>query len=100
MMIHKQKKVKLANKETTNRRNPDWTLGIYFTAFKVAQYIHVAENRREKGEAKKVTEKKTATRKMHIRLNKHEAFDRCINSMKSLSLSTTNEERLIQLMKK
>ena len=55
MMILKQNKVKLENEDTTTRRNPDSTSGIYLTAVKVAQCRHVAENRREKEEGKKVT---------------------------------------------
>ena len=98
MMILNQKKVKLANEDTATRRNPDPNSGIYFTAVKVAQFRHVADNRKEKEEAKKVTAKKTATRKVHIQLNRSEDFYRCINSMNSLSSSTTNEERLIQII--
>ena len=98
MMILKQHKVKLVNKDTTTRRNPDLTSGVYLTAVKVAQYRQVDENRREKEEAKKETAKKTATRKVHLQLKQYEALDRCINSMNSLSSSTTDEERLIQLI--
>ena len=47
-MIIKKRKAKLANEGTTTRRNPDLTPGIYLTAVKVAQYIQVDENRREK----------------------------------------------------
>ena len=47
---------------------------------------------------KKITAKKTATRKILLQLKKSEAFYMCINSMKSLSLSTTDEDRLIQLL--
>ena len=54
--------------------------------------------RREMDEAKKITAKKTATRKILLQLKRSEAFDMCINSMNSLSLSTTNEDRLIQLI--
>ena len=53
MMTIKQNKVKLAKKDTTTRRNPDSTLGIYLTAAKVAQYRQVTENSREKEDAKK-----------------------------------------------
>ena len=62
----------------------------------MAQCRQVAVNRREKEEAKKTTAKKTATRKVHLQLKRYEDFDRRINSMKILSLSTTDEERLIQ----
>ena len=47
----------MANEDTTTRRNPDLTSGIYLTAVKVAQYRQVADNRREKEEEKKVTSK-------------------------------------------
>ena len=53
---------------------------------------------REREEAKKVKANKTATRKVHLQLKTYEAFYRCINSMNSMSLSTTYEERLIQLI--
>ena len=89
MMILNQKKVKLTNEDTDTRSNPDSTLGIYLTTVKVEQYIQVADNRREKEEAKKVTAKKTATREVHLQLKRYEDFDRRINSMKILSSSTT-----------
>ena len=50
-------------------------------------------------EAKKITENKTATRKVYLQLNRYEGFDRCIKSMNSISLSTINEERFIRLIK-
>ena len=55
IMILNQKKVKLANQDTTTKRKSDSNLGIYLTTAKVFQCIQVAENRREKEEAKKVT---------------------------------------------
>ena len=97
-MILNQKKVKLENEDTTSRRNTASTLGIYLTDVKVKQFRKMDENRREKEEAKKVTAKKTATVKVHRQLKRYEAFDRCINSMDSLSLSNTNEESFIQLI--
>ena len=60
MTILNQKKVRLVNDETSTR-NPDSSMGIYLTAAKVAQCTLVADNRREKEEAKKETAKKTAT---------------------------------------
>ena len=57
------------------------------------------ENRREEEEGKKVTAKKTATRKVHLQLKRSEYFDGYINSMNSLYSSTTDKERLIQLIK-
>ena len=99
MMILNQNKVKLANEDTPTRRNLDLTSGIYIIAGKVAQYRQLAENRRKKEEAKNVTEKKIATRKVHLQLTISEAFDTCINSTNSLSSSTIDEERLIQLTK-
>ena len=58
----------------------------------------MAENRREKEEAKKVAAKKTATRRVHLQLKLSEVFDRCINSINSVSSSTADEESLIQLI--
>ena len=49
-------------------------------------------------EAKKITAKKTATRKILLRLKRSKAFDMCINSTNSLYSSTTDEDRLIQLL--
>ena len=97
-MVLKQKKVKLVNEDTITRRNPDSTLGIYLTAVKVAQCRQVAENRREKEEAKKETANNTSTKKVHLQLKRSEAFDRCIKSINSLSSSTTYEERCIQII--
>ena len=57
----------------------------------------MAENRREKEEAKNITSKKTATRNVHLQLNISEDFDGFINSVNSLSLYITNEEMLIRL---
>ena len=51
MMILHQKKVILVHYETS-RRNPGSSSGIYLTASKVAQCRPMAENRREKEEAK------------------------------------------------
>ena len=48
--------------------------------------------------AKKITEKKTATIKVHLQLKRSEAFDMCINYMNSMSSSTTDEYRFIQLI--
>ena len=60
MTILNQKKVRLVNDETLMRK-PDSIMGIYPNAYKVAQYILVADNRIEKGEAKQEIAKKTAT---------------------------------------
>ena len=65
MMIIKQKKLKMENEGAATRRNPDSIFVVYLTAVKVSQFRQVADNRREKEEAKKVTAKKTATRKFH-----------------------------------
>ena len=100
MMIIKQKKVKMENGDANTRRNPNSTSGIYLTAARVTQCRHVAENRREMDEAKKITAKKKATRKIHLQLKIYEAFDICIKSMNSLSLSNTDEDRFIQLIQK
>ena len=49
-------------------------------------------------EAKKITAKKIATRKIDIQLKRSEDFDMYINSMNSLSSSTTDEYRFIQII--
>ena len=55
MMILKKKKVKLENQDTTTRKNPESPSVIFLTAVKVSQCRQVADNKREKEEAKKVT---------------------------------------------
>ena len=99
MMIHQQKKVKLADEDANTRINPNSTSGIYLTADKVAQCRKVAANRREMYEAKNITAKKIAKRKILIQMKRSEAFDMCINSINSLYLSTNDEDRWIQLLK-
>ena len=98
MMIHQQKKVKLEDEDANTRSNPNSTSGIYLTASKVAQCRQMAANRREMDEAKKITAKNTATRKILLQLKRSEAFDMCINSMNSLSSSYTDKDRLIQIL--
>ena len=100
MMIIEQKKEKLENEDTTTGRNPDYTSVTYLTDVKVGKCTHLDENRREKEEGKKVTEKKIDTIKVHLQLKLYEAFDRCINSMNSLYSSTTDEDRFIQIVQK
>ena len=51
MMILQKNNARLVNDETS-RRNPDFSLVIYLIADKLAQYILVDNNRREKEEAK------------------------------------------------
>ena len=60
MKILNQKETRLVNDETS-MRNPDSRTRIYLTAAKVVNFRLVADNRREKEEAKKETVKKTAT---------------------------------------
>ena len=98
MMIHQQKKIKLADENANTRSNHNSTSGIYLTAAKVAQCIQVAANRREMDEVKKITAKKTEKRNILLQLKRSEAFDMCINSMNSLYFATTDEDRLIQLL--
>ena len=76
MMTLKKRKLKLESEDANTRRNPNLTSGIYLTAVKVAQCRQVDVNRREMEEAKKIPSKKTATRKVHLQLNKSEDFDR------------------------
>ena len=85
MMIHHQKKVKLGDEDSNTKINHNSTSGIYLTADKVAQCREVAANRREMDEAKKITAKKTATRKILLQLKRSKDFDMCINSTNSLS---------------
>ena len=98
MMILKQKRLKLTNEDSSTRRNPNSTLGIYLTSAKVEQCRQVAVKRIEIDEAKKITAKKTATINVHLQLKISETLDMCINSMNSLSSSTTDEYRFIQLI--
>ena len=88
----------MADEDANTRSNPNSTWGIYLTAAKVAQCRQVAVNRIEMDEAKKITAKKTAKRNILLRLKRSEAFDMCINSINSLSSSTTYEDRPIQLL--
>ena len=87
MMILKKRKVKPANEDSI----PNSTSVIYLTAVKVSQCRQVDMNRRETKEAKKITAKNTATRKVHLQLKTSEAFDRGINSITSLYSYTTDE---------
>ena len=48
------------------KKNPDLSSGIYFTTAKVAQYIQVDKNSREKEEAKMETANNIATQKLCI----------------------------------
>ena len=50
-------------------------------------------------EAKNITAKKTATRKVLLQMKRSEAFDMRINSMNGMSSYTTDEDRLIQLLR-
>ena len=75
MIILQQKNTRLVNDETS-RRNIDSNLGIYLTAAKVAQYRLVADNRREKEEAKKETAKKTSTQNLYLQQKRSEAFQK------------------------
>ena len=48
MMVLQKNKAKLVNQDTTSRRNPDFTSGIFITSVKLAQCTLVAENSTEK----------------------------------------------------
>ena len=50
-------------------------------------------------ETENIIAKKTATRKIHTQLKRSEAFEMCINTMNNFYSSTTDEDRLIQLIK-
>ena len=52
---------------------------------------------RDKRKRQKGNSKEDIHKKVHIQINISEYFDRCINSMNSLSLSTTDEERFVQI---
>ena len=54
-----QKYKALLENDVATRKNPDYSLGVYLTAAKEAQYRLIDDNNREKDEAKK-TQKKTA----------------------------------------
>ena len=69
MMVLKQKEENLVNEDTTTRRNPYLNSVIYLTAVKVAQCRQLADNKREKEEAKKTTSNKIATIRVHLQLN-------------------------------
>ena len=88
----------MANKDANTRRNPNSNSGIYLTDVKVAQYKQVDASRREMEWEIKITAKKTATKKVHLQLNRSEDFYMCINFMNSMSSSTTDEYRFIQLI--
>ena len=77
MTILNQRKTRLVNYETS-MRNHDLSTGIYLTDAKVAQYRLMAENRKEKEEAKKETAKKTATTKLNIQQKRCEDFSEII----------------------
>ena len=64
------------------------------------QCRQVADNRREKEDVKKLIPKKKYTRKVRLQLKLYKDFDRCINSMKSLSSYTIDEIFLIELIQK
>ena len=83
MAVLNQKKARLVKNETS-MRNPDSSTGIYLAAAKVVQRRLVAENRREKEEAKKETAKKTFIRKFNLQKKRYEAFQECQYSMYSL----------------
>ena len=65
MAILNQNKVRLINDETS-MRNPYYSSGIYLTAAKVAKCRLVADNMKEKEEAKRETAKKTAKRNFYL----------------------------------
>ena len=67
------KKLILDN-DVTNRKKPDSSSEIYITAAKVLQYRLVADNRREKEEAKNKTSKKIAAWKLCLQKKRSEAF--------------------------
>ena len=93
----KQKKVRLVEDETS-RRNPDSSSGIYLTAAKVKKCRLVADNRRENEEAKKETAKKTAPQKLYLQQKKYKSFQKCEDSMDSLSYYPTEELMFIKLV--
>ena len=82
----------------TTTKKPDPSSGIYRTTAEVAQYRSVAENRREKKEAKKETGNKTAAQRMCLQQNISEAFQKSQDSMYSISLSTSKESMRIKLV--
>ena len=85
---NKSKEVILVNDETSTS-NPDFSTRIYLTADKVAQYILLYDNRIEKVEAKKETEKNTDNQKLHLQQKRCEAFQKLQDSMNILLPSPT-----------
>ena len=63
----------------------------------VDRWLKIGEKRKRR---KYITAKKISTRKVHLQLKISETFDRCINSMNSLSLSTTGKESFVQIIQK
>ena len=72
MMINHEKKVKLGDEDANTRINLNSTSGIYLIASKFSQYRQVAADRREMDEAKNITAKKTATRKVLLQMKRSE----------------------------
>ena len=77
---------------------PDSNMGIYLTAAKLVQYRLVADNSREKEEAKQETPNKTATPKLHLQQKRSKDFQKCQDSMNILFTSTKKEFMLINLI--
>ena len=87
MKITKKKKLRLENdiNDMITRKNPDSTWGIYLAVVKVAKYIMVAGNRREKEETNKEISNKTATCKACLQQKWSEAFKKCQDCMDNIS---------------
>ena len=83
MAIFQKNKARLEN-DVATRKNPNSNLVIYLTTAKVAQFRLVAQNKRKKEEAKKVTANKTAAQNLCLQNNISEDFHKYKDSMYSL----------------
>ena len=97
MTILHQKKV-ILEKGVTTRKNPDSISEIYLTAAKAAQCRLVAEDRIKKEESKKETAKKISDQKLCLQQKRSEAFQKCQDSMYSLSSSPSEESMFVELV--
>ena len=61
----------------------------------IDRWLRIGEKRKR---WKKETSKNTFTKKVYLQIKRSEDFDRCINSINSLSSSTTDEDRFIQII--
>ena len=97
MIIIQFKNVGLV-KDVTYRRNPYSNSGIYLNSAKIVQYRLVAENRREKEEAKKETANNTSTQKLYPQQKQCEYFQKCQESMNIILSSPRKYSMFVNLV--